>query len=314
MLSRDATIRGGAGALTYGIPDSLDTFKPKTRAATRTMVRELGTGLLGRGPGLNRLFGEAVVAGPQFNRAVDTVLNEHPGAVAGLLPSLRSGIAAFDASKADQVAAYAPATRTFAAIVARQDALGSALEQAPGTLATANAGLGAGRTLLTAARSLAVASNRTLARAPVGLERTTNLLRVSDAPLARAASLLDATGRAVPDVQELLESAKPVLKPVERMADDATPLLSKVGQYGCDVDNFAENWRSALGYGIDRQTQDEPLANGFIGPLHQFRIIAPFTPFGVQGAARKTPLFRQNPYPRACGYSPGTTYTSGGGQ
>ena len=148
----------------------------------------------------------------------------------------------------------------------------------------------------------------------MGLQRTTNLLRVSDGPLARAASLLDATGRAVPDVQALLESAKPVLKPVERMAGDATPLLSKLGQYGCDVDNFAENWRSSLGYGIDRRTQDEPLANGFIGPLHMFRIIAPFTPFGVQGAAPKTPLFRQIPYPRPCQSSPGQPYTSGGGQ
>ena len=58
----------------------------------------------------------------------------------------------------------------------------------------------------------------------------------------------------MPGVQALLESAKPVLKPVERMAGDATPLLAKLGQYGCDVDNFAENWRSSLGYGIDRRT------------------------------------------------------------
>ena len=126
--------------------------------------------------------------------------------------------------------------------------------------------------------------------------------------------VVDMTLGAGGHTEALLESAKPVLKPVERMAGDATPLLSKVGQYGCDIDNFAENWRSALGYGIDRRTQDEPLANGFIGPLHQFRIIAPFTPFGVQGAAPKTPLFRQDPYPRPCQGSPGTPYTSGGGQ
>jgi len=307
-LPEGSTIRGTDRALTYGVPDALNTFDEKTRAGLASTVDGLGVGLLGRGGDLNELFSDAVQAGPRFRDTVDLVLGERPGAVRRLAPSLRSATDVLNASRADQVAAYDPATRTFGSVNAQRSEVERTLDETPSTLRAATAGLDEGRALLASARALSSAAAATLPRAPRGLRGTSALLRESREPLQRAAALLTVAEQAVPEARKLVGSTRPLLKPVKEALDDALGPIRKTDEYGCDIDNFAENWRSALGFGVDGKGSATPLPSGDIGPLHFFRILPPFTPAGIQGASPKSSLIRSEPYTKACATSPGTAY------
>ncbi|WP_205698809.1 MlaD family protein [Conexibacter sp. SYSU D00693] len=308
QLPERATIHGDEGALTYSVPDALNTFDERTRRALASTLDETGIGLLGRGRGLSRLTDHAVVAGPQFNEVVERVVDDRPGAARRLVPALTSAIDALESGKDDQVAAMGPAARTFDAIVQRRSALGETLEEAPSALGRVRTGLDTGTRLLHALREVADAANRTLPAAPEGLRATAALLHRSDRPLRRTAALLATAQAAVPDARRLVSSLRPVLEPGERLLDDLVDPLQLVGRHGCDVDNFAENWRSALGYGIEGRAQTHPLPNGFIGPLHYFRILPPFTPAGIQGITRDSPMVVDEVHPGPCKYSPGKRY------
>jgi phospholipid/cholesterol/gamma-HCH transport system substrate-binding protein len=315
QLEEGATIRGGARALTYGLPETLNTFDAPTRRRLGDTVDGLGAGLLARGDELNKALRAAPPAGRQFLVAERAILSR-PRAARRLVPSLESGVAAIDRSREDIARGIAPAADALQPFVDRRDALAGTLDEAPPALRSAQSGLDEGRRLLAGARVLATAAADTLPDAPGGLRAASALLRESRVPLQRSVVLLRQVRPAVPAALRVVRRVSPLLHPLRRAFDDLDPIVARLGRHACDIDNFGENWRSALGYGIAPTgdpagvANDTALASGFIGPLQAFRIGVFLSPtWGVQGVSQSSsPPGNQDPYAAPCKFSPGPRY------
>jgi phospholipid/cholesterol/gamma-HCH transport system substrate-binding protein len=291
-LASGSTIRAPRQALTYGVPEALDTFDAQTRGALGVTVRELGKGMLGNGLALNEALR---VSSAQIERFQQLTASIDRGAAQRFVPSLGSGMGALDAHRRALGELFGPAADALAPFTQERRAVRAALAQAPPALAAATAGLADGRRLLGAVRALATQTRRTLPPAPAGLERATGLLRASRVPLARAASLLHAAGPAVPAALRITAGASPVLDPLRHGLDDATPMLRRVAPYGCDIANFAAVFRSMTGLG--------GTGEGPNGPAMSFRLTAiPSSPQETAGAADGSGVVVRDGYPAPCRY------------
>lgn len=308
MVADRSVLVGPQDALTSGVPDFLKTFDARTRRGVTSAVDGLGRGLQGRGEGLNR----ALRAGPPNGEAFPVVaraIRERPGAAERLLPALAGGSAAADDAADELAAALAPTADGLETINSRRDDLGRALGELPPLMAAARPGLAEGRVLLRSADTLATAAADVLPAAPGALRATAALLRESPRPLARTRRLVDAAGRTVPHALRLTRATSPVLDPLQRSLRDLDPVVAQLGKHACDIDNFAENWRSALGFGIPGSGQDTPLPNGAIGPLNFFRVTILFGKESVQRFSLPPASKAPDPYSPACRYSPGPAYS-----
>lgn len=294
VLASGSTIRAPGTALTFGLPEALDTFDAQTRGALGSTLGELGTGLLGHGTQLNdavRLSGGQI---RRFQQLTDSIL-ARPGAAQRLLPSLAQGVAPLDAARRDLAALFAPAAQAFQPFVDQRTAVRAALAEAPGALSAADSGLSHGLRLLSAARALAVSASGTLPQAPAGLRAATALLRESHSPLQRTASLLHAARPAVPAALRITRSLSPVLSPLGQALDNLIPLLNRVGRYGCDFINFGAVFRSMTGFG--------GTGEGPGGPAMEFRLQAiPPSVNQVTGTSEQSNLVTRDGYPAPCKY------------
>jgi len=307
IVAEGGVITGPRDALTNGVPDFLKAFDARTRHGITSAVDGLGRGLQGRGEGLNR----ALRAGPPNGEAFPLVaraIRERPGAAERLLSALAGASATLDDASDELAAAMTPTADGLATVNARRDELGRALSELPPLMAAARPGLSEGRVLLRSANTLATAAADVLPRAPGALRATAALLRESPRPLERARRLVDAAGRTVPQALRLTRAASPVFDPLQRTLRDLDPVVAQLGKHACDIDNFAENWRSALGYGIPGTGQDTPLPNGAIGPLNFFRVTVLAGKESVQRFSLP-PNAAPDPYSAPCKYSPGGVYT-----
>jgi hypothetical protein len=75
--------------------------------------------------------------------------------------------------------------------------------------------------------------------------------------------------RAVPAVLRVTKTLSPVLTPLRDGLDDLTPIVDSLAVHGCDVANFADNWRSVLGYGAPSK---RALPGGDAGNFNQLRV------------------------------------------
>lgn len=267
-LAEGSTIRGGKDALTFGVPEMLDTFDAETRGGLRSMLGEFGTGMLGRGEQLNHAIHVASGAQRPFQALAEEIL-ARPGAARRFFPSLDQWATAMAASGEDLSRMFSPMATGLQPFVDRRQSTQAMLDEAPSSLSAANTGLTRGRRLLSATRILAVATNETLPSAPSGLRATTALLRTSHGPLRRTASLLRATRPAVPATLRITSALSPVLNPLRRGFDDLTPMVAQIGRYGCDIRNLGVVFRSMTG------ATSAP--GGEVGPLGQlrFQLIVP---------------------------------------
>jgi hypothetical protein len=155
--------------------------------------------------------------------------------------------------------------------------------------------------------------SRTLPPAPSALRTTSALLRESRGPLAKVSNLLAAADPAVPAVARITRRVDPLLRPVRRALSGLLEPVRVLGAHGCDIDNFAENWRSDLGFGLAGGGTELP--SGPVGPLNQFRVIPlvgtdVLEDFKVPAVA-STGI--RDMFPAPCRYSPGPMYPSIGG-
>lgn len=307
LIGDGGTLTAPADALTYGVPDALNTFDRQTRGRLGDTLNAFGVGLLGRGRGLNTAIGVGPSTARNFTIAVDAIL-AHPGAAAQLVPSLNSSAAAFASARNDIVGALQPGVDALAPVVSHRADLAGTLQQAPPTLTVARRGLDAGTRLLGAASYLASSAARALPAAPKGLIDLTTLLRTSRIPLARTARLLNAATPAVPAVLKLTDALSPVLTPVRTAVTSLDPLAINLGEHGCDVYNMASNWRSALGYGVANGSGPE-LPSGPIGAFNFFRVEIIAGTASLHGLAQPnlSPGVK-DVYPQACQYAPGPKY------
>ncbi|HEY3019694.1 MAG TPA: MlaD family protein [Solirubrobacteraceae bacterium] len=304
LLRSGGTIRGAG--ITNGLPEALRTFDARTRAALGDSIRSLGAGLADRGQALNAALADAPSLLADLQRTSDAVLSRGEAA-AELLPSVRDAFTALDSAKDDMVHGFGPGADALRPFADRRADVRATLQAAPPALSAANRGLGDGRRLLATTRALAAAANQTLPAAPAALRASAALLRDARTPLRRARPLLDAAGETVPSLLTTTRALDPVFRPVGEGLSHLRAPVREVGRRRCDLDNFAENWRSMLGYGVR--------GGGRIGPLNSLRIeaigsnesVAGLGPDAQAALLPKGAVVR-NAYPAPCRYSPGPRY------
>lgn len=314
MLDEGGEIRAQpVTSLTNGVADVLDTFDEETRGRFGNLLTGLGNGVFGRGAQFNNVIREAPTTVSQLTRVADAIEARSPAA-RNFVPSLDAGMGAFDAARDDLANMFAPGAAGLAPFTEARGATQATLDEAPSTLSSMETGLGTGRQLLASTRSLAHAANRALPQAPAALRDTTKLLRESPRPLRRTASLLRATRPTVPDVLRITRSLSPNLVPLRRAFDDADPVVGELAKHNCDIENFADNWRSVLGPSVESR-RDIPMGNA--GPLHVLRVTALFKPGIVQNLVPSMSrgfVRDREVYMPPCKYSPGRRYNDFGVQ
>lgn len=293
-LPSGSTLTASTSALTFGVPEALDTFDAQTRGALGAMVRGLGAGFLGRGRGLNdalRLDAPQMVP---FQQLAATIL-ARPGAAQRLLPSLDRMTTALAGSGAQIAGTFTPGAAALAPFVTERGALRATLDQAPAALESATTGLTQGTRLLGATEALATALHGTLPDAPAGLRRLTSLLKTSPQPLDRAAALLGTAQQAVPAALQITGSLQPVLAPLSQGLARLTPMLDQIAPYGCNVENLGAVFRSMTGLG--------GTGTGPHGPAMAFRL-TPVPPGGQGffGSTDTSGLTQRDGYPAPCHY------------
>jgi virulence factor Mce-like protein len=291
QLVDGSTLHGTGSSLTYGVPDALNVFDQQTRGALGTMVNGLGSGLVGRGSGLNDTIHQIAAESVPAQQLVAGLVG--PGRLGALVPSLQSLMIPLNAAR-DQIAALlAPAATGLQPLADQRAAVRGALDQAPSALDAARGGLGNGQRLLDAADALSVQAHDVLPLAPPGLRTTTALLAGSHPALIRTRALLKAAEPTVPALLRVTSALSPLLPPLSQTFTRSIPIFDQVGPYGCNVENFAAVIRSMTGYG---GLSSVPGGPG--GPAMAFRLeVIPATPtelFGVKdyaGLVRRTSTY-----------------------
>jgi virulence factor Mce-like protein len=287
-LAAGSTIAAPNAALTYGVPEALDTFDTQTRGALGTMVRELGAGMLGRGTQLNAAIRNSAPQFVPFQQLAEAIL-ANPGAAQRLLPSLDQLTTALASSRVAVAGTFGPAATALAA---------------PGALIAAKAGLGQGESLLDAASALADAARVTLPDAPSGLQQATALLAETHPDLQRANSLLQAARPAAPAALRLTASLQPLLAPLLQGLQNLIPMENQIAPYGCNIENMGAVFRSMTGFG--------GTGTGPHGPAMEFRLtVVPPGGLNFFGAKDTTPLTKRDGYPAPCKYLASTYPTLG---
>jgi virulence factor Mce-like protein len=296
------TIYGGPDSITFGLPDVLNTFDQRTRTGLGQMVGGLGQGFFGQGEALGQALSLAP-AGVWNDEQLIGALYSRTGAVQRLIPSLDSAAAPLAANSSQLAALPNAAAAAVQPFVDEQAALRSTLDQAPGALSTAQAGLGSGDQLLVSVTGLATQLSRTLPYAPAGLRGASALLRSSHTPLARAQTLLAAVHPAVPAALKITGSVPPLLGPLDQLVSNLTPMLLEISRYGCNV----TNWGAAM------RSMDEAagIGQGPLGWVGEFRaaatVLSPTATFGYGGPSQLLP---RDGYSPPCKYLASNSYPS----
>jgi phospholipid/cholesterol/gamma-HCH transport system substrate-binding protein len=291
-LARGATLRAGDNALTYGVPEALDTLDAPTRQALGTTLLGLGQGVLGRSRGLNDAIRLSAGATRPVQALTRSVLSNSP-ALQRLLPSLEGAAGTLNRSRKDIANLFGASADGIAPLIAERSAVQRSLDAAPPALRQMDVGLARGRRLLVAVRSLAGAAQRTLPTAPAGLRTINAVLRGSGTSLRLTAHLLDGLGPAIPATLRVTDALSPVLGPLANGSIDATPIVAALGRHGCDVENVAVNFRSMTGFGGN--------AHGPNGDAGEFRVQAVVSG-DVTGLP--DPLIHRVSYPAPCAFPP----------
>jgi phospholipid/cholesterol/gamma-HCH transport system substrate-binding protein len=306
QLADGSNLRGNANSLTYGVPDALNVFDVQTRGSLGKMVNGLGTGLLGRGPGLNDTIREISTQSAAAQELVSAVVG--PGRLGALVPSLQSLMSPLNTARGQIAALLAPAAQGLQPLVDQRTAVQGALDQAPTALDAAQGGLANGERLLTAADALSVQAHDVLPLAPPGLRATTALLAGSHPALIRARGLLRAAEPTVPALLRGTAGRSPLRSPLSQTLTRSIPIFNQVGPYGCNIQNFGAVIRSMTGYG-----GLSTVPGGAGGPAMAFRLeVIPGPPTEMFGTKDFTGLVRRTTTYPPCHYLASTypTFTN----
>jgi ABC-type transporter Mla subunit MlaD len=297
MLGEGDVIRASQNALTYGVPDALNTFDQQTRGALGKLVNGAGSGLLTNGAPLNAAIAQGARQIGPFQGIVSDIF-ARPGALERLVPSLDATTSALSDSRRDLSLLPGSLGRALAPLATEREALQNTIALAPGTLIAVRSGTAQGTHLVAALDGLVKNVNRALPGAPSALRETTRLLRGARQPLVDARQVVARVPGAVPAVLGITKRLRPLLPHAQKTLEPLIPMLDEVARHGCDVTNFAAGFRSMTGIGGS--------ASGPNGPGGEFRLLvvlpAGSEALGIQGVS-VAPLPRE-------GYSPPCKYTN----
>ena len=306
VLPDGATLPASQTSTATDLLDILQSFEARTRRHLQVAVRGLGEGFLGRGEDLNAMLRVAPGFFGGLRRVSDSVL-ARPGAAARFGPSLESLTSAYDPIREELAAGFRPEARALEAFADRRVALDRTLVEAPPTLQALRQGLDASTPLLNELAGLARGTTRLTRRAPAALRETSVLLRAARPGLRDAKPLLNELARAVSPTLTFLRTVDPAIAPAIRALRNNVEGLAELGRHSCDFLGFARNWRSSLGFGVQKGfgdfagTLDDGPAG--LGPLNSLRVLVVRSAELESTSADAPPVdasIGRNPYPSPC--------------
>ncbi len=231
---------------TRPLDEALGTLDARTRDQTRRFLRELGTGMAGRGEDLHDTIEGATPMLHDLRRVMGAV---PPGAGGAMVRGADTLLSAADPVR-DALADGFPAEAAAMRVVrdAREE-LHATLEAAPEALPATAAGLARTRPLVRAVDRFARESLPLLRAAPATLRHASLLLREGGPTVRAARTTLRDARAALPPTLDLLDRIQPELEPLEATMDAATPLLRELAPRHCDLRNMLGGWASMTSLG-----------------------------------------------------------------
>jgi len=296
-LENEATLPVSRTATAVDLVDVVQTFDEPSRKALQHTLHGLGQGLAGRGEDVNDLLRTGAPMARDLERVSEAV-TARDGAAARLFPSLESTAAAFDPVRAEVAAGLRPEAAVFEAFAARRTDIQRTLEIAPSALTSLRGGAAAATPLLGEVARLARVATRFSRPAPDALRKTAKLLEEARPALRETSPLLRTLERAVPPTLLLLRRVDPVTRPATRALTTSLPPLVELGRRPCDLQSFARNWRSMIGFGVGSSgLEDDPR----LGSVNSVRLILATPPTPDTLSLDATPVEPVgNPYPGPC--------------
>jgi virulence factor Mce-like protein len=287
MLTDGGRIPASQTSSTLQLDDVFSTLDPPTRERAQVLLRELGTGFVGRGQDLNDSFATF----PGFLEGTESVLGaiaDRTGAAGNLVRGAGVVAGAADPVRVEIGEGFAPAAKALRPFSDAGDALHSTLEKAPPTLDTLTDRLPEVDALVDELNDFARTVRPVLQAAPPALFETSALLDEARPGLRDVAGTVRTLDAATDPTLDLLRTVRPVLPNVDFTLQGTRPITDDLGRYGCDIIRFGKSWTSMMQYGNKG------------GGVLRFLIVSP-DPSSISGAQSPQPVGQlSNGYPEPC--------------
>jgi virulence factor Mce-like protein len=303
MLPNNGTITetNAQATYTWGLPEALNLFDPKTRRALGTMLNGLGEGFTGRGSQLNETIHVGPPSGHNFDVAAYAIL-ARPNAAQNFFPYVNNGVSALNVAKNDFANMLGPSAQALGPFTTERVQTDNALSMLPTLERAVYYGFAIQHTqrLGLDLQSFAHAVDPVLPELPGALRSATALLRDAQHPLRQTKTVLDEVPRAVPAALSILSSLRPDLVPLQGFFTNLDGPVSQLALHGCDIQNFATGTRSMTSWG----TYPGPpwgVNSGF--PFSA--IIGPGSLANIANTGFSFPRTDADVYAPPCAFSPG---------
>lgn len=293
---------------TWGLPDMLNLFDAKTRAALGYWWRGFGTGLEGRGQQLNSAIHTGPGSGADFDTAAYAILGRQGGQAARtFLPDQNSGWTALNGTGNLLPAAFPAETTVAQAFVDARSGTEASIAEFPITEEHLDGAFapGVGPTFWNSVTHLSDTLAPVLPEVPHALHAAVSFLQNTQQPLRNTLPLLNEVSSAVPPTLHILSSLRPDLSPLKQLLTNLVPLVTNLSEHGCDIQSFATATLGLTGLGTT--------PGGNWGPDVGFPVSVMLQPQGYLNSyvnTHKSPFIANTGYYPPCAFSPGPVINS----
>jgi len=227
----------------------LSTFDAPTRDRFKTLMRELGNSVAGRGEGGGAV---SLENGPQMLDATATLTRRVARDGTSIRAFVRNGAElsdTFAGVRQEFADMFGSGDRVMRAIASERVALGQTLETAPGTMQAVTRGLGRLEPALDELGRFADAALPALRLAPRALNETGAMLRQTPRSVPQVERTLRLAGDAVPPTLTLLRSARRTAPWIDGLIKGARPTVAELAPRRCDIVRMARNWQNMFAFG-----------------------------------------------------------------
>lgn len=294
-LAEGARIPASQTSSSVALDRLLSAFDTRTRGRFQGLMRDLGTGTLGTGEGLN----DAIGNGPMLGHlaAVTDRLADEPRLLPGFVRATADAAATFDRGRDDFAGMFEPAADVLGTLHDERDAVAEVFDTTPGALRATRANLRAADPILQGLGDFASAALPPLRTAPDALRRATTLMRVGAVEVPKLDRTLKAARRAVSPTLTLLRSAGSVAPAIDDLMRHARPQVDELAPRRCDVLRMTRNWQNLFAYGEPKAGGKGTLAVEIGTPDTTW--VAGDAASAVGGIPSLVPRYT-NPYPKPC--------------
>lgn len=223
------------------IDQLIDTLNPATRRSFRRLIAGLDTGLLGRGPDIERTLQRSARALAETTDLLGQVDADGP-ALRTLVRRGRQVVGAL-ADDPEAVGGTAQEMATLLETTGRhQAALAAGVARLPGSLRSVRSALDRVRSSLPALSAFVTAARPAIAELVPTSVALRPLLRSSGPFLKQARLLTTQAPRDLPALMPLLETAPPIVERLATVLEPVNPMLDEARARFPDFFSFISNW------------------------------------------------------------------------